>query len=156
ALGHFLPGGFGAIAGSITVHSQEASTVLTLVNVRTTEQLYIAEGNAKKTDIGFGAGGGFSGWAGFAGLAGSGYTNTDIGKVIMAAYYNAFVDLVHYMQAQTPGEAQANTPIAAETVTRDTPMYRNPDRTSGVVLSLHSGAMVYPTGQRNGVWMQVD
>ncbi len=156
ALGHFLPGGFGALAGGVTVHSQEASAVLTLVNARTTEQLYIAEGAAKKTDVGFGGGGGFAGWAGFGALAGSGYTNTDIGKVIMAAYYNAFVDLVRYMQAQAPGAAQASAPIAAQTVTRPTALYSQPDRSSHIVLQLNAGALVYPTGQRNGVWMEVD
>jgi hypothetical protein len=25
-----------------------------------------------------------------------------------------------------------------------------------IVYTLHSGALVYPTGQRNGVWMEVD
>src|SRR5271167_2420749 len=37
--GSFLPGGFGAIAGSISVRSKEADTLLTLVDARTTEQL---------------------------------------------------------------------------------------------------------------------
>ena len=85
--GSFLPGGWGAVAASISVKSSEADTLLTLVDARTTEQMYIAEGHAKKTDVGFGGGGGWGGWAGFGGLAGSGYTNTDIGKVIMAALF---------------------------------------------------------------------
>jgi hypothetical protein len=154
--GSFLPGGLGAVAGSINVKSQEADTELTLVDARTTEQLYIAEGNAKKTDVGFGAGGGWGGWDGFAGLAGSGYTNTDIGKVIMAAYYKSFCDLVHYMQAQQPGTAQANAPIAAEKVTEDTGLFQAADPRSPLVLTLHAGALVYPTGDRDGVWMKVD
>ena len=156
AFGHFLPGGFGAIAGSISVHSQEASTEITLVDARTTEQLYIAEGAAKKTDVGFGGGGGFGGWAGFGALEGSGYTNTDIGKVIMAAYYKAFVDLIHYMQAQNPGEQQANAPIAAETATQDVHLRSGPSTSASVVYTIHAGALVYPTGQRSGIWMEVD
>ena len=156
AFGRFLPGGFGAVVGSISVHSQEASTVITLVDARTTEQLYAAEGDAKKTDVGFGGGGGYAGWAGFGALEGSGYTNTDIGKIIMAAYFNSFVDLVHYMQQQQPGEQQANAPIAAQTVTRDVQLRKDPSPTSPIVYTLHSGALVYPTGDRNGVWMQVD
>ena len=156
ALGHFVPGGFGAVVGSISVHSQEANTLITLVDARTTEQLYIAEGAAKKTDIRFGGGGGYVGWAGFGALEGSGYTNTDIGKVIMAAYYNAFVDLVHYMQAQAPGQQQANAPIAAQKVTRDVQLRKTPSPTSPIVYTLHDGALVYPTGDRNGVWMEVD
>src|SRR5580704_718132 len=133
ALGHFVPGGFGAVVGSISVKSQEASTVITLVDARTTEQMYAAEGVAKKTDVGFGGGGGYEGWAGFAALSGSGYTNTDIGKIIMAAYFNSFVDLVHYMQQQQPGEAQANAPIAAQTVTRDVQLRKDASTSSPIV-----------------------
>jgi hypothetical protein len=156
AFGHYLPGGFGAVVGSISIRSQEASTMITLVDARTTEQMYIAEGAAKKTDVGFGGGGGFGGWAGFGALEGSGYTNTDIGKIIMAAYYNAFVDLVHYMQAQQPGAQQASAPLAAQAVTRDVQLRASPSIQAHIVYTLHSGALVYPTGQRNGVWMEVD
>ena len=156
AFGHFLPGGFGAIAGSISIKSQEASTLITLVDARTTEQVYIAQGNAKKTDVGFGGGGGYGGWAGFGAVAAGGYTNTDIGKVIMAAYFNAFVDLVHYMQTQQPGGAQENAPIAAQKVTRDVQLRKDPSTSSRIVYTLHSGALIYPTGSRNGIWMEVD
>jgi len=156
AFGRMLPGAFGAIAGSISIHSQEASTLITLVDARTTEQLYIAQGNAKKTDVGFGGGGGYSGWAGFGALAGSGYTNTDIGKVIMAAYFNAFVDMVHYMQTQQPGAAQENAPIAAQRVTQEVHLRKSASTSAAIVYTVHTGALVYPTGARNGIWMEVD
>src|SRR3954449_1432274 len=83
-------GGLGAIAGSIQTKKSEAQALITLVDARSTEQLYVAEGTAQKTDISFGAGGGGGGWSGFAALAGGGYSNTDIGKVVTAAYFNAF------------------------------------------------------------------
>lgn len=156
AFGRFLPGPVGQIAGSISVKSQEASTLITLVDARTTEQLYVAQGNAKKTDVGFGGGGGWGGWAGYGALSGSGYTNTDIGKVIMAAYYNAFVDMVHYMQTQQPGAAQANAPIAAERVTQEVHLRKAASTSAAVVYTVHTGALVYPTGARNGIWMEVD
>ncbi|HZZ89585.1 MAG TPA: CsgG/HfaB family protein [Caulobacteraceae bacterium] len=155
--GRFLPGAAGVIAGSISVKSQEASTLITLVDARTTEQMYIAQGNAKKTDVGFGGGGGgWGGWAGYGALAGSGYTNTDIGKVIMAAYYNAFVDLVRYMQTQQPGGAQANAPLVAQKVTQEVHLRKQPSVSAPVVYTVHTGALVYPTGARNGIWMEVD
>ena len=154
--GHFLPGGFGAVAGSISVQSKEANTLLTLVDARTTEQLYIAEGNYKKTDVGF-DGGGFGGsWGGFGGFGGGGYTNTDIGKVIMTAYFNGFVDLVHYMQNQQPGAQQANAPIAAQRTTTDVQLREGPSTSAHIRYTVHQGQLVYPTGQRNGVWMEVD
>ncbi len=155
-VGGFLPGGFGALAAGIHTNSSEAHVLITLTDARTTEQLHIAEGAAKKTDVSFGGGGGFGGWAGFGALAGSGYTSTDIGKVIMAAYFNAFTDMIEYMQAQAPGQASANAPIAAQKTTTQVQLRGEPAISARIVYTLHAGALVYPTGQRNGVWMEVD
>jgi curli biogenesis system outer membrane secretion channel CsgG len=157
--GSFLPGGFGALAGSLKTKKMEAQVLLTLVDARTTEQLYVAEGVAQKTDISFGAGAGAFGMSGFGGLAGGGYGNTDIGKVITAAYFNAFVDLVHYVQsgqAPTGEEAKADAGPVAQKVTQDVQLRQTPAPTGRIVLTLHTGALVYPTGGRNGVWMEVD
>jgi hypothetical protein len=159
ALGHFLPGAFGAIAGSISTHSQEAHTLITLENARTTEQLYVAEGGSKKTDISFGAGGGLASWAGFIAAAGGGYSNTDIGQVVAAAYFNAFTDLVHYMQGQGGQEAAASaqtSPQQAYKVTRSFVMRTGPSPDARRVRDLSAGDEVFPTGDRNGVWWQVD
>ena len=156
-LGGFVPGGFGALAGGLNIKRSEAHTLLTLVDARSTEQLYIAEGAAKKSDVSFGGGGGgFGGWGGFGALGGGGYSDTDIGKVISAAYFNAFVDLVHYMQGQTPGQASASSPAASQRVTTSVRVRSSPSATARVVYTLQPGASVYPTGQRNGVWMEVD
>lgn len=157
--GSFLPGGFGALAGSLKTKKMEAQTLLTLVDARTTEQLYVAEGVAQKTDISFGAGAAAFGTTGFGGLAGGGYGNTDIGKVITAAYFNAFVDLVHYVQSgQAPSgeQAKADAGQAAQKVSRDVQLRSGPSTSNKIVYTLHTGALVYPTGQRNGVWMEVD
>lgn len=156
ALGGFVPGGFGALLGGVHTKSSEAHTLLTLEDARTTEQIYIAEGLAKKTDVGFGGGGGFGSWGGFGALGGSSYANTDIGKVISAAYFNAFVDLVHYMQQMQPGAVQASAPAAAQRTTAPVHVHAQPSQASPVVYSLGPGAAVYPTGQRNGVWMEID
>ncbi|MBV9996413.1 MAG: hypothetical protein JO127_14510 [Caulobacteraceae bacterium] len=151
---HFLPGGWGAIAANINIHSSEANTLLTLVDARSTEQLYVAEGAAKKTDIGFG--GGWGDWSGFGGVAAGGYTNTDIGKVIMAAYFNAFVDLIHYMQGQHPGSAEMNAAIAAQRTTTDVHLRTAPSTSAPMRYTVKTGALVYPTGKRDGIWMEVD
>lgn len=156
AVGSFLPGGFGALAGGLRVKKSEAHTPITLEDARTTEQLYIAEGVAQKSDVSFGGGGGFGGWSGFGALAGSGYTDTDIGKVISAAYFNAFVDLIHYMQGQQPGATAAAAPAASQRTTAPVQVRAAPSGSARVVYSLAAGVSVYPTGQRNGVWMEVD
>ena len=147
---------FGALAGSISTRSSEAQALITLTDARTTEQLYVAEGVAKKTDISFGAGGGGGGWGGFAAAAGGGYSNTDIGKVITAAYFNAFVDLIHYMQGLQPGEAQAAAPIQAYTVKSTLVMRAGPSPSARPVRTFQAGDLAYPTGQTNGVWWEVD
>jgi curli biogenesis system outer membrane secretion channel CsgG len=156
--GSFLPGGFGALAGSLRTKKSEAQALITLVDARSTEQLYVAEGTAQKTDISFGAGGGGYGWSGFAAAAGGGYSNTDIGKVVTAAYFNAFVDLVHYMQKSAPTGEQASQAagIQGYTVKAVIVMRKSPSPQAPQVRSFNPGDMVYPTGAKNGIWWEVD
>jgi hypothetical protein len=156
AAGSFLPGGFGALAGSVRVKKSEAHTLITLEDARTTEQLYVAEGVAQKSDVSFGGGGGGGGYGGFGGLVGGGYSDTDIGKVISAAYFNAFTDLVHFMQSQAPGQTAANAPAASQRTIQAIRVHAAASAASRVVFSLQAGASVYPTGQRSGVWMEID
>ncbi len=151
AFGRHL-GGFGSVIGSISVKSSTAHTLITLINARTTEQEYVAEGTSEKTDVGFGGGG----WGGSFAAIGGGYSNTDIGKVISAAYLNAFVDLIGHMQGVAPGDAQAAAPIQAYNVKDAMVMRGGPSPTAKSVRSLNTGDLVYPTGQKNGVWWEVD
>jgi len=119
----------------------------------------VAEGASKKTDISFGVGGGLGSWSGFLAAAGGGYSNTDIGQVVAAAYFNAFVDLVHYMQGQGGQEASesaANSPQQAYSVKRETIMRSGPSPDSHRGRDLDTSDEVFPTGQKNGVWWQVD
>jgi uncharacterized protein YgiM (DUF1202 family) len=78
--------------------------------------------------------------------------------VIAAAYFNAYVDLVHYMQAnaQDTTAAAANAPIQAYTVSRPIQMHAGASVDSKTVRSFAQGDLVYPTGQRDGIWWQVD
>jgi curli biogenesis system outer membrane secretion channel CsgG len=156
--GSFLPGRVGAIAGSVRTQRAQAQALVTLVDARTTEQLYVAEGVAQKTNLSIGGGAGGWGWGGFAALAGGGYSDTDIGKVISAAYYNAFVDLIQYMQSAAPTgeEASANAGIQAYSVTSSVVMRRQPNPQAPSIRSFSSGDLVYPTGQKNGIWWEVD
>lgn len=152
-------GGAGALAGSIRTKSSEAQALITLVDARTTEQLYVAEGVAKKTDIGFGVGGGGYGSTGFGAAAGGGYSNTEIGKVITAAYFNAFVDLVNYMRSNespAPGTASANAGIQAYTAKSNVVLRGTPSTSGRAVMTFQPGDLVYPTGQKNGIWWEVD
>ena len=156
--GSVLPGGWGALAGGLRTKKAQAHTLITLVDARSTEQLYVAEGVAQKTDISFGGGAGGWGTTGFASAAGGGYADTEIGKVITAAYFNAFVDLVGYLQnsAPTGAEASANAGIQAYTVKAPIVARRTASPSAPQVRSFEPGELVYPTGQKNGIWWEVD
>lgn len=156
--GSFLPGGFGALAGGLRTKRAEAQALITLVDARSTEQLYVAEGVAQKTDLSFGASGGGFGSTGFAAAAGGGYANTDIGKVITAAYFNAFVDLVNYLQnaAPTGEQASQNAGIQAYTVKQSLVMRKTASPQAAQVRTFAASDLVYPTGQKNGIWWEVD
>ncbi len=151
-------GGFGALAGSIRTKKAEAQVLITMVDARTTEELHVAEGTAKKTDISFGVGGGGGGWGGFGAAAGGGYADTDIGKVITAAYFNAFVDLIGYMQRESPtgAQASANAGIQAYSVKQNLILRATASPSAKAVRSFALGDLVYPTGQKNGIWWEVD
>jgi len=78
----------GSVAGSLKF--KEASTMLTLVDNRSSVQLAAAEGNSSKTD--FGAWGAVFG--GGAGATMGGYTKTPEGKVIASSFADAYNNLV--------------------------------------------------------------
>ena len=78
-LGGFLPGGFGAIASHINISDKTADVVLTVTNVRTSEQQATEEGHGSKTDVGLGFGGGWGGWGGYGGPESLGFGSTTHG-----------------------------------------------------------------------------
>ena len=126
-LGGFLPGGFGAIASSINISSKTADVVLTVTNVRTTEQQAMEEGHGSKTDVGFGFGGGWGGWGGFGGAGISNYQNTAIGQVVILAYIDAYTKLVGDLGGLS-ADAKADAPSQAVTLARPGVMRATPER----------------------------
>ncbi|THF60663.1 peptidoglycan-binding protein [Pseudothauera rhizosphaerae] len=111
-------GGLGAAAGAVgggvlgaivgSMKTNEAATLLTLVDNRSGVQVGVAEGSAKNTDFGFGgllAGGSAAGGLG-------GYTKTPQGKVIAGAFmdsYNQLVRAVRNYTAQSMGDRGLGT-----------------------------------------------
>lgn len=87
-------GPIGALVGNVNISDKEAQTLLTAVNVKTGLQEAVAEGRAKKTDVGFGAGGLSS--SGF-GVGGGSYGSTDMGKIVATAFLDAHNKLVEQM-----------------------------------------------------------
>jgi len=154
-LGGFLPHGVGAMVGGISLSKKTADVVLTLTDVRSTEQVALEQGHSDKTDVGWaGGGGGGSFWGGFAAGGASGYANTEIGQVIAMAYLDAYKKMVAELQQNAPNPVAENVQQAVRLV-ESTKMYSDANLHSSVVRSLKSGMMLYPTGDKVGIWWKV-
>ena len=157
-VGGFLGGFAGAIVSSISISSSTADVTLAMTNVRTTEQEAMTQGHGSKTDVGFGLGGGGLFGGGFAGAGISSYQKTAIGQVVVLAYIDAYTKLVTQMgglSAQEPGGAAAAAPAQNLTMSRPGRLYASASDTSATVRQLTPGMALYPTGAKDGVWVEV-
>jgi hypothetical protein len=154
AIAGLIPGGIGAALGGVSLKSKTADVVLTLTDVRSTEQVALEQGHAKKTDLGWmGGGAGFMG--AFVAGGASSYANTEIGQVVMQAYLDAFTKMVADIKQISPFAASDN---AQQSVKMNKPgkLYSQPDLKSAVVRDLDPGMTLYPTGEKMGVWWKVN
>jgi len=150
AIGSRVGGTIGGLLGGLKTKNLEADTILTLVNARSGVQTATARGKAKKRDISFGAGGLVGGIA----ALGGGYADTEIGRVIATAYATAYTELVDKVKASGGAAADTSAPEQAYQIAVDTEMYVGPSR-GEAVRKLRSGMNVYPTGNREGAFMEV-
>lgn len=152
-LGGMIGGVAGAVVGGISLKSKTADVVLTLTDVRSTEQVSLQQGHAKKTDLGWGGGGGAF-FGGFAAAGASGYANTEIGQVVTMAYLQAFTKLVNDVKQIQPN-AKADNVSQSVTMSKPGKLYAKPDTKSAVVRDLDPGMTLYPTGEKQGIWWKV-
>ena len=103
-LGGLIGGGRGSALAAVGggVQTRQASAMLTLVDNRSGVQVAVSEGSASKTDLNLF--GGLLGNRGGAGLGG--YTSTPQGKVIAAAFMDAFNQMVVSLRAYRPQKVQ--------------------------------------------------
>ncbi len=153
-LGGLLPRGIGAVVGGVSLKSKTADVVLTMTDVRSTEQVALEQGHAKKTDLGWMGGGGAGFFGGFAAGGASGYANTEIGQVVAMAYLDAYIKLVGDLKNAAP-DAKADNVQQAVRVAKPTKMYTDSTLKSTLVRALDPGMMLYPTGDKMGVWWKV-
>ncbi len=153
-IGGLVGGRAGAAIGGLDLKRKTADVVLTVTDVRSTEQVAMAEGSAKKTDLGWGAGGGLFGYSGFGAMGASGYANTEIGQVITLAYLQAYTDIVAQLGG-LPDNASAANAQQAVTVTKPARLFTTAKGTK-VVRSLDPGMMLYPTGNKEGMMWEVE
>jgi len=153
-LGHFLPGPVGALAGGISLKSKPADVVLTLTDVRSTEQVALEQGHSKKTDLGWAAGGGGGFFGGFAAAGASSYANTEIGQVVTMAYLDSYSKLVNDLKGMSLN-AKADNVSQSVTMAKPGKMYSAADIKAKVVRDLDPGMTLYPSGDKNGIWWKV-
>lgn len=156
ALGGLLGGRVGSALGGVNLKKKSADVLLTVTDMRSSEQLAMAEGHATKTDIGFGgsAGGLLSGsLAGAVGV--SSYSNTEIGQVMTMAYLQAYTDLIAELGG-LPSNASAANVQQAVTVTKPARLLNNANGKGGAVRDLDPGMLLYPTGTKQGLMWEVE
>lgn len=153
-IGGLVGGRAGAVIGGLNIKSKTANVVLTVTDVRSSEQVAMAEGTAKKTDIGWGAGGGLFG-GGVLGVGAGGYANTEIGQVITMAYLQAYTDVIAQLGG-LPANASAANATQAVTVAKPARLFSDASGKGKVVRALDVGMMLYPTGEKQGVMWQVE
>ena len=152
-LGGRLGGIAGAVVGGVSLKSKTADVVLTITDVRSTEQVAMQQGHAKKTDIGWGGGGG--GYFGaFAAAGASSYANTEIGQVVAVAYVDAYTKLVNEVKGITL-DAKADNVSQSVTMAKPGKMYDKPNTKATVVRDLDPGMTLYPTGEKDKIWWKV-
>lgn len=153
-LGGFVPGIGGAIIGGINVKKRVANVVLNTINNKTSEE-YVAEGNAKKTDVGFGGGAGIFGGGFLAAGGASTYQDTEIGQVVALAYLDAYAKMVSDIQ----GMAQTIAGPAAEkavSLKRPGRMFATPSLKGKMLKTLDPGQILYPTGNKQAGFWEVE
>ena len=157
AIGGLIGGRFGGLAAGVNSRKMEANTVLSLTNVRTTETIAVEEGYAQKNSLSFGGGGAGGFLGGAAGLVGGGYDNTDIGRIVTLSFIQAYSKMVTELGLVRPGAtgtAEAS-PKQTYTAQGSTPMRSTAAAGSRAIRTLPPGAIVYPTGKRQGLFWEV-
>jgi curli biogenesis system outer membrane secretion channel CsgG len=153
-LGGFMGGFAGAVVANINISSKTADVLLSITNVRTSEQQAMAEGHGSKTDVGFGGGLGGFGVGAFGAAGASTYQNSAIGQVVTLAYIDAYSKLVADMGGLST-DAKADAPQRTVTMARPGVMRASPDVKGKVVRTLDPGMILYPTGNTDGAWREV-
>ena len=156
AAGGLIGRGFGGVLGGISTRTMEANTVLSLTNVRTTETIAIQDGYAAKNSVSWGGGGGGFFGAGLA-VVGGGYDSTDIGRIVTLAFIQAYSKMVMDLGLVTAASAGTAEASPGRTFTAQAQVALRKTAAAGapVIRTLPPGAIVYPTGAKNGLWWEV-
>jgi curli biogenesis system outer membrane secretion channel CsgG len=157
ASGSAVGGRLGGLLGGLKIKKLEANTILSLTNVRTTETLAVVDGYAVKKDTSFGAGGFFGAGNVGADAVGGGYESTDIGRIVTLSFIQAYSKMVKDLGLVTPGAVGTAEAAPAKTFMAQGPVAMRKTAAAGgaVIRTLPAGSIVYPTGNKNGLFWEV-
>jgi curli biogenesis system outer membrane secretion channel CsgG len=152
-IGGLVGGRVGGLLGGIKSKKMEANTQLSLTNVRTTETVAVEEGYAAKNNLSFGGGG----FLAIGGAVGGGYDNTDIGRIVTLSFIQAYSRMVTGLGLVRDGDEGTAGATPTKTFTAQAPvaLRASASASARVLRTLPAGAIVYPTGTKNGLWWEV-
>ena len=153
-LGGLVGHGAGAILGGLSINSSTADVLLTVTDVRSSEQVAMEQGHGEKSDLSFGAGGGWGNWSGAGAIGINNYQHTQIGQVVVLAYIDAYTKLVTELGGISANASQDNAQQAVS-MTKTGHMYTTSSTKSKVIKTVSAGTMLYPTGNKDGLMWEV-
>ena len=153
-VGGLMGGTLGGLVGGINLKKRSANVILNVVNNKSSEE-FVSEGQAKKTDLGFGGGGGIFGGGVLAAGGASGYDHTELGQVVALAYLDAYAKMVANIQELS---SFTSAPQAEKAVSMKRPgrMLAAPGIKAKMLKMLDPGAMLYPTGKKQAGFWEVE
>lgn len=141
-------GMFGGLGGK----KKTVAAGLRVVSPSTGQTIAAGSGSVKKSSLSFGG----NSWASNA-ATGAGYQGSKNGKMLTEAFVLAFNELVA-QRAVLDAAPEAGAPAAsaaASVVAVDTVMRASASASAAEVRSLRAGTEVTPTGERNGLWIEM-
>lgn len=152
-LSGLVGGRAGQVIGGMNLRSKTADVVLSVTDVRSSEQVAVAEGSARKNDISFSGRG--SSWGSSLSSAGvGGYANTEMGQVIAMAYLHAYTQVIDQLGG-LPADASAAGAQQAMRMIRNGRLLADAQG-RGQVRALEAGMLLYPLGGREGLLIEVE
>jgi uncharacterized protein YgiM (DUF1202 family) len=89
-------------------------------------------------------------------VVGGGYEDTDIGRIVTLSFIQAYTKMVGDLGLLGDGPAPAQAaPSKTFTTTAAVNMRKSPNAKSPVIRTLQPGSILYPTGNKDGLWWEV-
>ncbi|MFY8195403.1 MAG: SH3 domain-containing protein [Novosphingobium sp.] len=155
-----IPGGgsmlgmFGGLGGKKKV----VAAGIRLISPMNGQTVASGTGEVKKTSISFGSGGGVAS-AVANGATGAAYAGSKDGQMLLEAFIKAFNGVAAQglaLASLVPAASSATpAPAASATTAIDTKMLASADLKSATLRTLRAGTALTPTGQRQGLFVEV-